>query len=109
MASIELTLTSQSTDLRDEEYNKLFDLTANGLEIYPKQGELAIPWDASLSIEGSNVVMDGYVAPGGPAAGTSVAKIPLNKVMNLIGLSVYVEDEESEAEVRQIFSEHNWL
>ena len=54
-------------------------------------------------------MLDGYVAPGGPAAGTSVAKIPLNKVMNLIGLSVYVEDEESEAEVRQIFSEHNWL
>lgn len=109
MASIELTLTSQSTDLRDEEYDKLFDLTYNGIEIYPKQDGLAIPWDASLSIEGSNVVMDGYVAAGGPSAGTSVAKIPLNKVMNLIGFSVDVEDEEDEVEVRQIFSEHNWL
>lgn len=109
MASIELTLTSQSTDLGDDNYDKLFELTANGLEIYPKQDELAIPWDASLSIEGSNVVIDGYVAAGGPSAGTSVAKIPLKRIMSLIGLSVYVDDKESEAEVRQIFSEHNWL
>lgn len=109
MASIELTLTAQSTDLGDENYSKLFDLTVNGLEVYPKHDELAIPWDAVLSIEGSDVVMDGYVAGGGPSSGTSVAKIPLNKVMRVIGLSVYVEDEESEEEVRRIFEEHHWL
>lgn len=109
MVNIELILTTQSTDLGDDNYNKLFDLTVNGLEIYPKYDELSIPWDASLYIEGSDVVMEGYVSAGGPSKGTSVAKIPLNKVMNVIGLSVYVEDEESEAEVRKIFTEHKWL
>lgn len=109
MTNIELTLTNQSKDIGDENYDKLLDLTANGLEIYPKQDELSLPWDAALFIEGSNVIIEGSVTPGGPSSGTCVAKIPLDKVMLNIGISVTVKDKESEAEVRRIFSEHKWL
>lgn len=109
MEYIKLNLTPKSKDLGDNLYDEIYKKTANGLEISPKDEEFAIPWDASLYIEGDNVVIDGYVGPGGGSHSTCVAKIPLKVVNNYIELSVWPESHADEQDLIDMFSEYGWL
>lgn len=59
-------------------YDELFDLTYNGIEVYPNYDELPTPWDADISIKNNKIVLSGNVTPGGPSDGSCVVSVPLN-------------------------------
>lgn len=110
MAYIELNITSQSKPMTDEVYGEITDLSfdngGNGIEVLADES-IPIPWDASCYIEDGNFVVEGGVAPGG--VGYAVAKVPLNKVNNLLEIQIWADGEEVENKLKEIFTEHGWL
>lgn len=110
---IELTITNQSKSIPESLELKIQDLSfdngGNGIEVYPKNDDFPMPWDAVCYIEGNEFIIDGDLGQQGSSKAWAKVGIPLDKVMNYVGLSIYVEDKEAESEIRKIFSEYGWL
>lgn len=110
---IELTITNQSKSIPEELELKIQDLSfdngGNGIEIYPKKDDFPMPWDATCYIEGNEFIIDGDLGQQGSNRAWAKVGIPLDKVMNYVGLSIYVDSEDSANEINQILSDYGWL
>lgn len=103
-----LNVTSKSTRMSAEEYNKLIDLSKNGLEIYPKDELTPVPWGADYSIED-----DKFILKGGASdmwnKGKCTLEIPLNDVDRMFELSVSPYKDEQADELKELLEKHNLL
>lgn len=103
MKSVELKITSNTQNIPDKDYYSVLDGTTNGLEIHPEDDSFAIPWDAVISIEGSDVVLEGSAAPGG--FGVATLRVDISQYSRIFKVFVSIEDDEAEA----ILEEYGWL
>lgn len=110
---IELTITSQSKSIPEELELKIQDLSfdngGNGIELYSKWNDFPMPFDATCYIKGNEFIIDGDLGQQGTHRAWAKVGIPLDKVMNYLGLSIYVDSEESAEEINQILSDYGWL
>ena len=102
-----LNVTSKSTRMSAEEYNKLIDLSKNGLEIYPKDELTPVPWDADYSIEDDKFILKGGASAGG--YGKCTLEIPLDDVDRMFELRVSPYKDEQAAELKELLEKHNLL
>ena len=66
----------------------------------------AIPWDADVSVEGTNLVLEGGVTPGGTYDGTCISKIPLSKYQDLLTIEVDASSQEDHDKVVSILAKY---
>ena len=66
----------------------------------------AIPWDADVSVEGTNLVLEGGVTSGGPSNGTFVAKIPISRYQSILTLEVDASSQEDHDKVVSILAKY---
>ena len=74
--SLSLKFTSKSKSISVKDMDVLFD-EGNGIEIYPKGEDTPTPWDAEITIKGSNLVLTGHAGPSG--FGKCVVEVPISK------------------------------
>lgn len=106
---MKLSITAASRPMSDQDYDKLYELSNNGLEIYPKEKRFPMPWDATATIENKMFILSGYLGPMGPRQGTAEVRIPLDKVNEYLDISIRPLDEESEEELYLILSNYDWI
>lgn len=94
---IELKFKSGST-LDDDTYDRLFDITANGVAIEPSddyEPGTPLPWDASIDIEGNKAIINGSLGPGGVDTDCNCEiTLPVTKVNKYY--NVYVDANEED-------------
>lgn len=76
---IELIPTSTSQDIPDSLFDMMWDRSANGIVIDPRHEQVPFAWDAVFEIVGSEFIVRGGIAPGGPGYGSVVIKLPVDK------------------------------
>lgn len=107
-----LNISDSSKDLGGSNYSKLYDLTYNGIEMYPKSDDVPFAWDATCEISGGNFIITGDLGQQGNHSGEIKITLPLSEVSKYYELSVYPSDpdaiEELE-ELEEILVSHGWL
>lgn len=57
--------------------------------LYTTNDDVACPWDADITLEGSNVVLKGMIMPAGPGSkGTCVCTVPIEDFTKFYKLEV---------------------
>jgi len=106
-APLKLEITSMSKNLTNSEYNKIFSLSHNGIEISPINDGVCTPWDADIRIENGDIVLFGSLVAGG--AGTATARIPLSRAYRYWEFSIMPKNEDAAREILEILVKSNWV
>jgi len=103
-----LSVNSKSQTLPSMDYEELFNLSYEGIVIYPVNGDVVLPWDADISIKSGSLVLNGWAYPG-DATSSCVTRIKLGRVSNALQMTIEPKDDKSESRIREIMSENNWV
>lgn len=49
----------------DEEWDKIYALTYNGVMLLQKSDDVPVPWDAGIEVKDNNLIIFGGMGPGG--------------------------------------------
>lgn len=106
-----MNITDNSTSISDSDYDRLYDITHNGLMIMPKNDDVPFAWDAVVeSITNGNMIITGDFGQQGTHDGKVEITLPLSKVNNYYKLYVEViDDTDAAEEVEKIFTDAKWL
>lgn len=109
MERLKLHINAKSKPLPSEfELSKIYDLTANGIEILPLDEDFPMPWDAGCYIEDSMFIIEGSAASAAPNT-DAIVRLPLLHVDKYLELSVYPMSNEADEELRSVFTEYGWM
>lgn len=117
MAEIKLSITKESKSIPDELATELQDLSfdngGNGIELYPKDDDFPMPWDATCYIEGDFFIIDGDLGQQGSHKGWAKTGIPLDRVARYLDLTIHVNEDNSNegyvSRIEDILKEYNWI
>lgn len=109
MSKIKINITTESENLPLELDSKLYDLSYNGIEVMPKGDDFPMPWDAGVYIEDGMFVIDGDLGQQGSHRGFAKVGLPLETVNKYLDIEINPNDEESEAEIKEILEKYGWL
>lgn len=52
-------------NLTDEEWDKIYELTYNGIVFLQECDDVPMPWDAVIEVKDNNLIVSGGMGPGG--------------------------------------------
>jgi hypothetical protein len=105
---IELKITDASLSIPEADYDRLSDLSYNGIMIDPVEaGDNAVPWDAWISIEDGLLKLHGAAGPSG--FGKVEVEIPANSAKDLYKIYIEPKDVASVEEIKAILSKYNLI
>lgn len=107
--TLNISVTPKSQTIPDMDYEELFDLSLNGITIFPANEDVLIPWDADIEIKSGKLVLRGAVIPGGFGSSSCTANISLSKVSSYLRMTIDPNDDESEIRIREILEKSNWV
>ncbi len=106
--NIHLKFNNDSKDISEEDYDKFYDLSANGIVIQPKNEVVPFAWDPVLEIKGKDLEIRGDFGQQGSHSGKVVITLPLDKVSNYY--DVYIESKYgTEDEIVDILGKYNLI
>lgn len=108
MKAYEITLTTDSKMMSDEDLDKVLELSANGVEFHiALYSTFPLPWDAGFNIEDGKLILTGGVEPSDSEC-SAVITVPIEKVSKFLSIFIELIDEEYSAEITAILDKYDW-